>query len=499
MRNFQYTYASAVKGISAEADDLSSKATFDPEIFFNIILPAIIFHAGYSLKRKHFFVNIGSILFFAFIGTTITSLCIAIIVYGFCQIPYFDNLAFSFNDAMFFGSIISATDPVSVLAIFNELGVDVDLHALILGESVLNDAVAIVLSGAVISYAKDSLVGNGNEGLAVLNAMLRFFEVFSGAFAIGTSTALVTALLTKFTKIKDFPLLESSLFLLMSYSTFLAAEAASFTGIVALLFCGIFQAHYTYYNLSTQSQSSLHHITELLSFLAENFCFVQIGVTIFTFSKHHWDWAFVAVAFLAIIVGRAVNIYPLSFIINRFAKRKIPAEFQHMMMFAGLRGAMAFALAIRDTDTKQQQVAFSTTLVIVIVTIIFCGALVAPLLQMFHIRIGQSDENDHHKRSSTNSAGNGANENGFDAQTELVSIFFPALHYHCWQKLFSLSTFDKSSSTSQQTVATVCNIKQTQSTEFSSLQEQPQTTINAYESVTITNAPSKPVNAYSTL
>lgn len=124
------------------------KATFDPEIFFNIILPPIIFYAGYSLKRKYFFRNLGTILTFAIIGTSLSALLIGSLMYGAVQMMPSKN-SFTFLDTLYFGALISPTDPLTILAIFSDKHVDVNLYALVFGESVLNDAVAIVLSGLV--------------------------------------------------------------------------------------------------------------------------------------------------------------------------------------------------------------------------------------------------------------------------------------------------------------------------------------------------------------
>ncbi|XP_053435926.1 sodium/hydrogen exchanger 6 isoform X2 [Nycticebus coucang] len=374
---------------NVQDNEMLRKVTFDPEVFFNILLPPIIFYAGYSLKRRHFFRNLGSILAYAFLGTAISCFVIGSIMYGCVTLmKVTGQLAgdFYFTDCLLFGAIVSATDPVTVLAIFHELQVDVELYALLFGESVLNDAVAIVLSSSIVAYQPAGDNSHTFDVTAMFKSIGIFLGIFSGSFAMGAATGVVTALVTKFTKLREFQLLETGLFFLMSWSTFLLAEAWGFTGVVAVLFCGITQAHYTYNNLSTESQHRTKQLFELLNFLAENFIFSYMGLTLFTFQNHVFNPTFVVGAFIAIFLGRAANIYPLSLLLNLGRRSKIGSNFQHMMMFAGLRGAMAFALAIRDTATYARQMMFSTTLLIVFFTVWVFGGGTTAMLSCLHIR-----------------------------------------------------------------------------------------------------------------
>ncbi|KAK3699397.1 hypothetical protein QZH41_018553 [Actinostola sp. cb2023] len=379
---------------------LEQKAVFDPEIFFSFLLPPIIFHAGYDMKKRYFFRNIGSILAYAFAGTTISCIVFGLTIYAYSKIVTVHK-DFDFLECLLFGSLVSATDPVTVLAIFHDLHVDVDLYALVFGESVMNDAVAIVLFRSVESYLLDTT--GGFQVSKFFGSVGVFIGVFSGSFFLGVLMGLVTALLTKLTNISDFPLLETALFFLLSWSTFLMAEAAGLTGIVAVLFCGISQAHYTYNNLSEESKqntkqatclSVCHRIFSLLNFMAESFIFSYIGLAVFTFENHQWKPGFIAVSFVGMLLGRLLNVYPLSFLLNLKRHRKISYKIQHMMVFTGLRGAVAFALAMRNTESVPRQLMLTTVLVIVLVTVIVNGGSTLSVLSYLKIRVGVDADED---------------------------------------------------------------------------------------------------------
>ncbi|KAJ3623126.1 hypothetical protein MTP99_019376 [Tenebrio molitor] len=195
-KTFQYTFRGEIADPVENEIDL--KATFDPEIFFNIILPPIIFHAGYSLKRKYFFRNLGAILTFAIIGTTISSFIVGALMYGFVQLmPAKLATSITFLDTLYFGALISSTDPLTILAIFNDLHVDVNLYALVFGESVLNDAVAIVLSGSIQNYEERYQSRSGGfETKAFFKAVGDFFGIFMLSLLIGAVMGCITALIS---------------------------------------------------------------------------------------------------------------------------------------------------------------------------------------------------------------------------------------------------------------------------------------------------------------
>lgn len=134
-------------------------------------------------------------------GTTISTFVIGGIMWGVTRMFSHLSSVFTFLDTLRFGAMISATDPVTVLAIFTDLHVDVNLYALVFGESVLNDAVAIVLTRTMEDYEEQRNRGNVTDTYKVFfSGLVEFLFIFGASFVVGSGMAIVTALLTKFTR-----------------------------------------------------------------------------------------------------------------------------------------------------------------------------------------------------------------------------------------------------------------------------------------------------------
>lgn len=212
-------------------DSIRNLISFDYQIFFNLLLPPIILSCGYELHQANFFRNIGIIVTFAFAGTFLSAVVIGLILWLFTLIP--GTLDMNFVDAISVGATLSATDPVTILAIFNTYKVDPKLYTIIFGESILNDAIAIVIFETAQKY---------NKGDAGSYGILSFFEgigifliVFFGSLMIGVVVGVGTALLLKFTYVRRFPQIESCLIVLIAYATYFFSHGLQMSGKSASL------------------------------------------------------------------------------------------------------------------------------------------------------------------------------------------------------------------------------------------------------------------------
>jgi solute carrier family 9 (sodium/hydrogen exchanger), member 6/7 len=178
--------------------------------------------------QGNFFRNIGTILTFAFAGTFISALVLAIIQWVWTRIPL-EGLDISFVDAMSVGATLSATDPVTILAIFNTYKVDPKLYTIIFGESILNDAIAIVLFETAQKYREGASAGKLSP-LALLESIGVFLLVFFGSLLIGLVIGLATALLLKLTHVRREPKIESCLIILIAYASYFFANAIHMSG-----------------------------------------------------------------------------------------------------------------------------------------------------------------------------------------------------------------------------------------------------------------------------
>ncbi|CAD7085693.1 unnamed protein product [Hermetia illucens] len=349
---------------------------FTPTGFFLVLLPPIIFESGYNLHKGNFFQNIGSILVFAIFGTTISALVIGAGVYvlGLAAVAY----RLDFSESFAFGSLISAVDPVATVAIFHALDVDPVLNMLVFGESILNDAISIVLTTTITTEANSHLSG----AQAIASALKTFCAMFFASAGIGVVFALISALLLKFVDLRKHPSLEFAMMLIFTYAPYVLAEGIHLSGIMAILFCGIVMSHYTHFNLSTVTQITMQQTMRTLAFIAETCVFAYLGLAIFSF-KHQIEISFIIWSIVLCLIGRAFNIFPLAFLVNKFREHKITNKMQFIMWFSGLRGAISYALSLhlKLSSDETRRVIITTTLIIVLFTTLVFGGSTMPLLK----------------------------------------------------------------------------------------------------------------------
>ncbi|XP_073302943.1 sodium/hydrogen exchanger 6-like isoform X1 [Primulina huaijiensis] len=371
----------------------SSRAWFNfhEEFFFLFLLPPIIFQSGFSLQPKPFFSNFGAIVTFAIFGTFIASVVTGILVYlgGVTFLMY----KLPFVECLMFSALISATDPVTVLSIFQELGTDVNLYALVFGESVLNDAMAISL------YRTMSLVrSHESSGQNFFMVVVRFLETFVGSMSAGVGVGFTSALLFKYAglDIDNLQNLECCLFVLFPYFSYMLAEGLGLSGIVSILFTGIVMKHYSFSNLSDSSQKFVSAFFHLISSLAETFIFIYMGFDI-AMEKHSWSHVgFISFSILFIGIARATNVFSCAYLVNliRPAHRKIPMKHQKALLYSGLRGAMSFALALQsvhDLPDGHGQTIFTATTAIVVLTVLLIGGSTGTMLEALEV-VGDSHD-----------------------------------------------------------------------------------------------------------
>lgn len=241
---------------------------FQISIFYDVLLPPIIFSSGYSMSRRWFFANIYKILAFALLGTVVSTALTGMMLWGVAQTSAM-SVNLSFKESLAFGSLISATDPVTTLAIFQELKVESQLFYIIFGESVFNDAVAIVL----FETLKETLQSDHEVSVGV--AIGKFFFVFIASMLLGCACGCFSAIILKFSRLSELTV-ELVVLLIFTYLPYLIGQVFSMSGIVAILFTGITMKHYTHRNMSPEASDLSEIIISLTASITETFVFLNL-------------------------------------------------------------------------------------------------------------------------------------------------------------------------------------------------------------------------------
>ncbi|TFK48260.1 sodium/hydrogen exchanger [Heliocybe sulcata] len=372
--------------------------TFRHTLFFNLLLPPIILNSGYELKQENFFRNFGSILTFAFLGTFISAVGVGVLVYIWSFLGL-ESLELGLLECLIFGSTLSATDPVTILAIFNQYKVDPKLYSVIFGESLLNDAVSIVMYETLSQFhGTEIYISSLFHGIGI------FLFSFIVSMALGVFFGLAMSLLLKHSSLMHYPGIETCLVALSAYTCYFFSNGLSMSGIVSLLFCGITLKHYAYHTMSRRTQRATKYIFSTLAQLSENFIFVYLGLSLFTSAPSgealtsYFKPLFIVITTVAVIFTRYAAVFPLSEVINLFHRHargqrqdELPHSYQMMLFWAGLRGAVGVALAA-GFQGANAQVLRMTVLVVVVLTVVLFGGTTARMLEVLGIRTGVEDE-----------------------------------------------------------------------------------------------------------
>ncbi|CAD6196556.1 unnamed protein product [Caenorhabditis auriculariae] len=358
-----------------------SGVTLDSKTFFLYLLPPIIFDAGYFMPNRALFENFDSVMLFAVLGTLWNTFSIGISLLLMCQYGLF-SMSFTTFEIFVFAALISAVDPVAVIAVFEEIQVNEFLFINVFGEALFNDGVTVVLYQMFKSFA---LVGSEHLSISdYLTGGLSFFVVALGGAAIGLIFALITSLATKYTN--EVKILAPVFIFILPYMGYLTAEMVSLSSIIAIAVCGMVMKQYVKGNISQAAANSVKYFIKMLAQSTETVIFMFLGLSTIA-SPHHFDFTFIIATVLFCLLYRAVGIVIQCYFLKTFRGRKFSKVDQFIMSYGGLRGAIAYGLVVSMPASINAKPMFVTTTIIVIYFTVFLqGITIRPLVTYLNVK-----------------------------------------------------------------------------------------------------------------
>lgn len=365
---------------------------FSEDLFFIYLLPPIIFNAGFQVKKKQFFRNFMTITLFGAVGTLISFIIISLGAINFFKKMNIGSL--DIGDFLALGAIFSATDSVCTLQVLNQDETPL-LYSLVFGEGVVNDATSVVLFNAVQSFDLSNI-----STTVAFQLIGNFIYLFIMSTLLGFAAGLLSAYIIKKLYFgRHSTDREVAIMILMAYLSYILAELFNLSAILTVFFCGIVMSHYTWHNVTESSRITTKHTFATLSFVAEIFIFLYVGMDALDIEK----WRFVSdspgtsigvssILLGLILVGRAAFVFPLSFLSNLTKKNpsdKIGLNQQVTIWWAGLmRGAVSMALAYNQftraghTQLRGNAIMITSTITVVLFSTVVFGLLTKPIIML---------------------------------------------------------------------------------------------------------------------
>ncbi len=358
-----YSVGLVLAGIALAVSPFAPMISLTKELVFTVLLPPLLFEAAFNLHWNQLRRNFGVVAVLASLGVVLSALVTA------TGMRYFTN--WSWIDALVFGALITATDPVSVIATFKEANAKGRLLVLIEGESLFNDGTAAVAFGILVAIA----AGHQFTPLGIATNAL---QTIGGGVLCGAVVALATLLLAGQT---EDHLVEITFTTVAAYASFLVAEDLGVSGVLATITAGLVIGNFEGLGISKHGKVDVEAFWEYVAFIANSMVFLLIGMRE-AHQKFIAIWGAAVVAVALVTLGRAVAIYPCCLLFARTPLR-VSMSHQHVLFWGGLRGAVALALALGlPSEVKEREKIVTISFAVVAFSVFAQGLTMKPFLRM---------------------------------------------------------------------------------------------------------------------
>lgn len=360
-----------------------SNVHLTPNIILYILLPTLVFEAAINIDVRLLIRNLVPTLVLAAPGLIVATGITGYLVGTFTPL--------SMGCAMIFGALISATDPVAVIALFKDVGAPRRLTMLVDGESLFNDATAIVMFDIILALV---LSGTALTGATVAGAAVKFVVVFVGGGLVG---ALIGYAIVRIIDLAgNEPLVEIALTTVIAYAAFIVAQFyLNLSGVMSVVGAGMVVSYCGQSRFNNEVKDYLEKFWSYASFAANSFIFLMLGLTedYLTDGVGHlvtvFGYSFVAI--LAVQIARLVVVFGMVPLINWIpGQRRISMAYRKVMFWGGLRGALPIGLAVSlspSLGAEQRAQIIDFTLAVVMFTLLVQGTTVKMLME----KLGMND------------------------------------------------------------------------------------------------------------
>lgn len=358
-----------------------------PDLVLFIFLPALIFESSLNLNARQLIKDIAPVLTLA-----VPALLISTAAVGVCL---WLVLPLDFLVALLFGALISATDPVAVISLFKELGTPERLTVMVEGESLLNDATAIVIVTILLGLYGVS----ADSGWSIVGtATGQFLVVFFGGALVGAIFGFVISwMMTRYAQEISAVLILS---LVLAYLSFAIAEhSLHVSGVMAVVACAVVFGIFGIPRLSHEAVDVMHKTWEFIAHICNTLLFLFVGLLV-DLSSLIGDFWYIMLAVLVVQVARAANVYTFVPLTEKLFKLPhVTLGERHIMFWGGLKGGLAIAIVLSlPVDLPGRELLIHLTLGVVLFTMLINAPTIRPLIKALGIDKLNSEEEAELKR-----------------------------------------------------------------------------------------------------